>query len=445
MAGPMSRKIILRALVWSLFVSGALSACPSGWSQYSNYCYKPFTSTKTWNSASAACTSFGSRVNLVSIHSSGENNFVRGICSGGWIGLRNHGGYYSPYSYTDGTPYDYANYASGQPDDNDGTEDCIGMWPAYGDLWNDFNCGVSKYYVCKVEACNNIPNCDVITCIITSNVATCQRCNGNYGPALGQAYLNKGTFCEENCSWRSTSTICYPGNCPDGEDSCICETGFTGYDCTTLVSSEAPSYNFCLTKLHHGSGGTVELNCINEGQVSYTNQPGLTLLENDWRSSYTQPTVTFPPYITNFKLGMVRGTTIATIYNNAGTASREVARIACTDSATRDSPNQALYQCADSSPINLSGWTVAHRDRIDVQIEIENGGYVTVNNPDTSSQFKKYYTGITLRRTGSFTFDLMDPLHCLPTGGCSIPIFTCGNDVTKRVSRAYLLNAIRIG
>ncbi|XP_033124572.1 uncharacterized protein LOC117122905, partial [Anneissia japonica] len=291
-----------------------------------------------------------------------------------------------------------------------------------------------EYYLASLRqcsACTNIPHCIKRQCT-SSTDQMCLSCEGDYGSDIGQAYLNKGPVCEENCSWRTTSTTCYPGSCSDGENSCVCETGFTEYDCTTLEASEAPSFDYCLAKLHDESGGTIELTCINGSEISYTNQPNLTFLENDWRSSYKQPTVTFPPYITNFKLGMIRGITIAIIYDDAGTTSKEVARIGCSDSATRNSPNQALYHCADSSRINLSGWTIAHRDRIDVQVEVENGGYVTVEDPDAPSQFKKYYNGITLTRTGSFTFDFLDPLHCRTTGGCSISIFTCGNDVTKK-------------
>ncbi|XP_033124573.1 uncharacterized protein LOC117122906 [Anneissia japonica] len=257
-------------------------------------------------------------------------------------------------------------------------------------------------------------------------------CNGDYGTALGQAYLNKVTICEENCSWRSSSTICYPGTCPDGENSCTCTSGFTGTDCRTLTSSQTPIMNYCLTKLHDTSGGTLELQCVDNGHTSYVRITNLTNFENDWKSNYYQPAVAFPPYISSFALGMIRGITVATIYNKAGTSTKEVARLACSDLANQNVPRQSLYHCIGTDGLDLSGWAFATGDRIRVVVEVENGGYVTVEDRDTNSASKRYYTGRTLTRTGNYVFDFDRPVHCSIATSCTLEIFNCGNDITKQ-------------
>ena len=53
--------------------------------------------------------------------------------------------------WTDGTSTDFFNWAPGEPNDQDGTENCAEMFVdnwASG-MWNDERCEALKPYVCK--------------------------------------------------------------------------------------------------------------------------------------------------------------------------------------------------------------------------------------------------------------------------------------------------------
>ncbi|XP_071964161.1 uncharacterized protein [Antedon mediterranea] len=351
-----------------------------------------------------------------------------------WIGFYLYATPYSYYGWYDGTPVSvkyFCPWFPGHP--------VIRYHYYYTFIskidycwWDSYWYDPAAYYVCKTPFCTAIPNCDLRSCT-TSTDQQCMTCNGDYGALTGQAYLNKGPICEENCSWRTSSTICYPGTCSDGSDSCACTTGFTGTDCRTMTSDQAPSMDYCLTKLHNTSGGTLELQCVDSGHIYYVRrQITLKNIENDWRSSYIQPNEPLPPYISGFALGMIRGVTIATLYNKDRTKSKEVARIPCSDTAHQTSPRQSLYHCVGVETLDLSGWILETGDRITVDVEVENGGYVTVEDRDTSTQSNRYYSGRILERQNSYVFDFVDPGHCAVTSSCSLQLLDCGNDVTKQ-------------
>ena len=56
----------------------------------------------------------------------------------------------APYTWSDGTEVDFIKWAPGEPNDDDGSENCIEMyvslWPG---MYNDHSCTEARYYVCK--------------------------------------------------------------------------------------------------------------------------------------------------------------------------------------------------------------------------------------------------------------------------------------------------------
>ena len=71
-----------------------------------------------------------------------------------WLGGRRDPGNRNNFVWSDGTPWDYRNWARCEPDDN-GVEDCAHMWEA-GHLplaerhkWNDRACSHLRTFVCK--------------------------------------------------------------------------------------------------------------------------------------------------------------------------------------------------------------------------------------------------------------------------------------------------------
>ena len=122
----------------------------------SDSCYAYVSDSLNWNQAEECCVAWGGH--LASIHSSDTNNILNNIRNQDrwtWIGLSdtaNDG----VYVWTDGTLFDYENFASGQPDSFNG-ESCFHFLDtSYGALiWNDYDCSSNTYgtivtsYICQ--------------------------------------------------------------------------------------------------------------------------------------------------------------------------------------------------------------------------------------------------------------------------------------------------------
>ena len=68
-----------------------------------------------------------SKADMVSLHSLEEHKFVVGLHGGSdpWLGGRRHSG--NNFVWSDGTPWDYNNWAPFEPNNSRGVEDCVHM------------------------------------------------------------------------------------------------------------------------------------------------------------------------------------------------------------------------------------------------------------------------------------------------------------------------------
>ncbi|XGW31409.1 hypothetical protein V3C99_009963 [Haemonchus contortus] len=147
--------------------------CDSEWAYFegTDSCYRRFF-WATFDNAEEICVSEGGH--LASIHSTEENGFVIEIAESGndygsgndltWMGL--HQADYptkTDWTWTDGTPFDYKNWAPKQPDNDHGTEHCAQMYSDYTGKdptkdssyrhWNDIPCATNmRAFVCKKPA-----------------------------------------------------------------------------------------------------------------------------------------------------------------------------------------------------------------------------------------------------------------------------------------------------
>ena len=118
-------------------------------------CYVHIDQSVNWNKAESCCVAWGGH--LASIHSDVENdlvNFIRNKDKFTWIGLSDSASD-GTYVWTDGTEFDYTNFAMNQPDSSNG-ESCFHFFDlARGEAWNDYNCmsssseHVMTSYICK--------------------------------------------------------------------------------------------------------------------------------------------------------------------------------------------------------------------------------------------------------------------------------------------------------
>jgi hypothetical protein len=107
---------------------------------------------RTWDDARTFCQTLGGR--LAAIRSAGVNAFV--VSESGavdatrkwWIGgsdIASEG----TWAWDGGTPWTYTNWASGEPNNSGGNEDCLQLWRYTDGTWNDEPCAQALNYVCE--------------------------------------------------------------------------------------------------------------------------------------------------------------------------------------------------------------------------------------------------------------------------------------------------------
>lgn len=122
--------------------------------QFGLNCYADVTSTATRAAAHAACTStLGGH--LVTIDSAAENDFVWleamtfFSTSPRWIDLSDQATE-GTFVWSTGEPLSYTNWASGEPSNSSGNEDCVEFRYSVNE-WNDANCGNARPFMCEYE------------------------------------------------------------------------------------------------------------------------------------------------------------------------------------------------------------------------------------------------------------------------------------------------------
>ena len=66
-----------------------------------------------------------------------------------WIGLHRDPKNKSRWLWVDGSYVTYTNWYNGEPNDNNGEEDCVEM--SSTGKWNDQNCNDSVSYICEIS------------------------------------------------------------------------------------------------------------------------------------------------------------------------------------------------------------------------------------------------------------------------------------------------------
>ena len=112
---------------------------------YNGHSYYRSTGIATWTTARSNCSSMGGY--LVTITSSGEQNFLYGLWPSGWIGLTDEVTE-GTWKWVTGETYSYSNWNSGEPN-NSGNEDYV-QFVSNG-KWNDLNNNNSLPYVIEFD------------------------------------------------------------------------------------------------------------------------------------------------------------------------------------------------------------------------------------------------------------------------------------------------------
>jgi peptidoglycan hydrolase-like protein with peptidoglycan-binding domain len=144
-----------------------------------DHLYKFVSGSYTWDEAKAAASStiaYGARGYLATITSSDENSFVYTRISGdGWLAATDQytekrwvwdagpeaGTYFFQENLSGGganAEGGYNSWASGEPNDYNGGEDCGYMYASQNGHWNDYPCSTSQGYVVEFGAEGDLPS-----------------------------------------------------------------------------------------------------------------------------------------------------------------------------------------------------------------------------------------------------------------------------------------------
>jgi len=112
---------------------------------YNGHSYYRSTGSAVWTTARTNCSNMGGH--LVTITTSGEQNFLYALWPSGWIGLTDEVTE-GTWRWVTGETYSYSNWNNGEPN-NSGNEDYV-QFVSNG-KWNDLNNGSSLPYVLEFE------------------------------------------------------------------------------------------------------------------------------------------------------------------------------------------------------------------------------------------------------------------------------------------------------
>ncbi|XP_026181880.1 ladderlectin-like [Mastacembelus armatus] len=143
------KTLILAALLCALLAQTSAQRFLCDWPRGSNNlrCFAFVPRAMSWADAQKNCRSLDA--NLASVLDSREDRLIQKMIGDGtaaWLGgtdAKQEGNWY----FIDRTPFRYTNWATGQPDNWQGNENCLHI-TAEEKLWNDLNCDQLLPSVC---------------------------------------------------------------------------------------------------------------------------------------------------------------------------------------------------------------------------------------------------------------------------------------------------------
>ncbi|ESO88604.1 hypothetical protein LOTGIDRAFT_165388 [Lottia gigantea] len=279
--------------------------------------------------------------------------------------------------------------------------------------------------------CSPINNCDLEYCTTKTN-QRCRRCEGFVADiSWYRAYKISGDkrTCNKACSWRPDSR-CYPGSCRDELFSnCNCSDGFTGTHCNRITAIPDILYNQVTLTADNGEsvGAPGYFGAGSPQPITWTNIMKPKDLYYSFKSNYYQPNPKRPPFVVDYKVGIIDGSIRFTKYGLNGVQTQTVS---CT-TISKDNPNQGILDCTKTIQPTFSV-PFKHLERLSFKITTTIGGFVKIKNLERNVNNTYYYTPNSLSRDFEIKFDNVPPYHCIPVNNCKKTMLT-DIDITKKV------------
>ncbi|XP_026128728.1 ladderlectin [Carassius auratus] len=145
------RTLLFLCIVFSNAEGNLAEKCPYGWKNFGVRCFKFFPQTVNMITAERNCQSLDS--NLASVQNKMENDFLMSLLppssTNFWIGAYD-AIQEGQWLWTDGTPYDYTYWCSGEPSGGV-SENCVVINWRSNVCWVDISCATSASYFCAKD------------------------------------------------------------------------------------------------------------------------------------------------------------------------------------------------------------------------------------------------------------------------------------------------------
>ncbi|XP_013416954.1 uncharacterized protein LOC106178357 [Lingula anatina] len=209
------------------------------------------------------------------------------------------------------------------------------------------------------------------------------------------------------------SQNCYPGFCVPDTGNCICTAGFSGDNCNTISGAiQDPTIKTIQIMLSaNDSAPFVYENAAEESNVInlYTNKLDLADLKLSWDAAYRMigDLPSWPPFVSDFKLGLVSSKAEIEIESVGGSAKKE----ATLDCLKADTSLESFVSCSQTH--RLSG-SRKDRDKLKIALKASNGGHKIVSGQNVK------YQGKTVQRQINIHYDTEPPYYncAAGTGKC---------------------------
>ncbi|XP_046568006.1 perlucin-like protein [Haliotis rubra] len=140
-------------------IAAGQTTCPDSWTHYGTSCYAFYNMQATFIDAVSLCSSFGGSY-LAEIETEDENKHIQAYMQlqntagidGVWLGGNDIMAESLWVWDKSEKPIQYFDWANGQPDDTDRTQNCMSLWKRFNYQWADHYCTEKLAFLCEQAA-----------------------------------------------------------------------------------------------------------------------------------------------------------------------------------------------------------------------------------------------------------------------------------------------------
>ncbi|VDH97795.1 C-type lectin superfamily 17 member A [Mytilus galloprovincialis] len=149
----------LTIILGLLAIGGSLAACPAKWLHHGSSCYFISTDELDWSTARDICQEFEGGY-LCEIETKDESDYLETVTlpthKGFWLGGKDEVEGHWKWM-TSGKDFTYTDWSPNEPNDLNHNEDCLHLFQARSQHWNDIDCALKQNYICETRFNNAGP------------------------------------------------------------------------------------------------------------------------------------------------------------------------------------------------------------------------------------------------------------------------------------------------